>query len=162
MAAQPPAAHDPLATAPAPRTPAPPQDWPGLASDAAGAIQGWERRVEEKDRPAFERRYARALRKGEEGKAEELLVAFTQRLAREAGELLDELAEKAAKTLGMPGVPSDEHLLEMLEQAAETYSFEPTFDARPPARWLAKWAQRGAAKGATAAALFAPRHAAVQ
>lgn len=123
--------------------------------------------MEARDRPALERRYRAALGRGDAEGAAQLLGAFTRRLAREAGGLLDALAGRAARGLGLPGVPPDARLLQLLEQAAEAYAFEPTSDAAP-APWRAaarerRRARRSAAiKGGTGAALFAPREAAVQ
>lgn len=121
----------------------------------------WERRVEQRERPLFEARYAKALQHKGQAAATKLLVEFSHQVAREAGALLDGLTADAARRLGLPGVPSDAELLQLLNEAAETYSFEPARDGdedntlrRDKAAW------RG--KGAAGAALFAPRAAAVQ
>jgi hypothetical protein len=102
------------------------QDWKRLAGPAATAIVAFERRLEEWDLPKFERStYARAVDKGGQAGGERALAALTAHVCQQAGKLLDRLAAKAADALGLPGVPSDQDMLEMLEEAAEAYSFEP-------------------------------------
>lgn len=135
-----------------------PQDWPALAPAATAALHAWEARVEQQDRPALERRYRAALDQGDGKGGDQLLASFTRRLAGEAGELLDALTAQAAQALGLPGVPSDDRLLQLLEEAAEAYAFEPTSDAAP-----APWRTHHSAviKGSAGAALFAPRQAVV-
>ena len=107
------------------------QDWGVLAPPAAAAIVRFEERVEQELCPAFEARYVEALGAGREEEAARELVDFTAWVVQEAGALLDRLAAKAAKALGLPGVPEDARMLEMLEEAAEAYAFEPTSDALP-------------------------------
>ncbi|KAI3438712.1 hypothetical protein D9Q98_001132 [Chlorella vulgaris] len=102
------------------------RDWKRLAGPAATAIVAFERRLEERDLPKFERStYARAVDKGGEAGGERALAALTAHVCQQAGKLLDRLAADAADALGLPGVPSDQDMLEMLEEAAEAYSFEP-------------------------------------
>ena len=114
--------------------------------------------MDQQERPAFEARYAKALRHKGQAAATQLLVEFSHRVAGEAGALLDRLTADAARRLGMPGVPSDARLLQLLNEAAETYSFEPAHadDNRVLRRDRAAWH----GKGAAGAALFAPRAAA--
>ncbi|KAL4425605.1 hypothetical protein ABPG75_009621 [Micractinium tetrahymenae] len=108
------------------------QDWPALAPAAAQAIVDWEAKVEAQDRPAMEARYTAAWQAGDAAGATQELVSFTSAALQEAGQLLEGLAEAAAWQLGLPGMPSDDWLLERLEEAAEMYAFEPTSDDPPP------------------------------
>lgn len=134
-----------------------PQDWRTLAAPAADAIVAWERRVEQHHRPAFEAHYIKALQHQGDAAATKLLVEFTHQLAGEAGALLDALAADTARRLGLPGVPPDAHLLQLLNAAAEAYAFEPTSDdGLQSDRGL----RRG--KGAAGAALFAGRAASTE
>lgn len=116
--------------------------------------------MERQQRPEFERAYTRLVQKGHAERADDLLVAFTHSLARQAGALLDGLTHRAAQALGMAGVPANAAWLKLLEEAAEAYAFEPTSDPEPP---LAA-AAGGAAQGGSGAgpSLFAPRDAATQ
>ncbi|EFN57508.1 hypothetical protein CHLNCDRAFT_143086 [Chlorella variabilis] len=128
------------------------QDWGVLAPPAAAAIVRFEERVEQELCPAFEARYVEALGAGREEEAARELVDFTAWVVQEAGALLDRLAAKAAKALGLPGVPEDARMLEMLEEAAEAYAFEPTSDALPAgARLSGAPGQRGVGGGTSTA-----------
>lgn len=110
--------------------------------------------MERQQRPEFERAYARLAQKGHAEAAEDLLVAFTHSLARQAGALVDGLALRASSSLGMPGGPTNAAWLRLLEEAAEAYAFEPTSDdSEPPS---------AAAAGGAGPSLFAPRDAATQ
>ena len=113
--------------------------------------------MERHHRPAFEARYAKALRRQGEAAATQLLVEFTRQLAGEAGALLDALAADTARRLGLPGVPPDAHLLQLLNAAAEAYAFEPTSDDGLQSD---RRVWRG--KGAAGAALFGGRAAATE
>ncbi|PRW58931.1 dipeptidase [Chlorella sorokiniana] len=136
------------------------QDWRALAPPAADAIVAWERQVERQERPAFEARYAKALRHKGKAAATQLLVEFSHRVAREAGALLDGLVGDTARRLGLPGVPSDDRLLQLLNQAAETYAFEPASDGDDNILRRDKAVWHG--KGTAGASLFAPRAAATE
>ena len=50
-------------------------------------------------------------------------MGFTASVAWRAGALLDELSRGAAAALGLPGVPPDARLLEMLNEAEALYHF---------------------------------------
>jgi hypothetical protein len=104
------------------------QDWPKLAPPAADAIVRFERQLAHEAQPAFEARYTHAWHGGDHKRATQLLADFTADVARQADALLDELSKEAAKKLGLPGVPPDHEILELLEAAAEAYAFEPTSD----------------------------------
>ena len=99
------------------------QDWPALAHNATAGILDWERDVEQRQRPALEAGYAAALAAGGEAAGSALLVQFTHSVVRQAVSLLERLAQEAAESLGLPGVPPDAELVGMLDAAAERYAF---------------------------------------
>lgn len=121
------------------------QDWPLLAPHAAQAIVAWEAQVEHRQRPAMESQYIAAYQAGDEAGATGVLVDFTSSVLHQAGRLLEKLTAEVAQKLGLPGVPSDQRLLEMLEGAAEAYAFEPTSDDEPPLTAAEAAAKAGAA-----------------
>ena len=124
------------------------QDWPALAPPAMAAIREFEQRMEEEDRPAFERRYKKLLKDRDESGARDELVAFTAGMVRQASDLLVVLTSRAAAALGLPEVPPDSQLVSWLDAAAEAYSFEPWHD---PYNGL----KESHAKAATAAEVMA-------
>lgn len=133
------------------------QDWPTVEPGAGAAIRAFEADVESRQRPAFERRYMAELASGagEEGEAAagKLLAAFTADVVEQAGDLLDGLIKQAAQALGWEAVPSDDAIVEMLEQAIEEYGFEPPY-ASAAVKAGAATAARGwwaAVQGAVAA-----------
>ncbi len=137
-----------------------PQDWRALAPPTAEAIVAWEQQVDRLERPVFEARYVHALQHKGETAATKLLVQFSHRVAREAGALLDGLTVDAARRLGLPGVPSDDRLLQLLNEAAETYAFEPARADDNALRRDKRAVWHG--KGSAGASLFAARAAATE
>jgi len=99
------------------------QDWPKVGPRAAQAIAAWEQDVEERQRPAMERRYIRLWKEGNEQRATKILVDFTRTVVAQAGQLLEELAVQAALGLGENGVPPDDVLVPLLFNATEVYGF---------------------------------------
>ena len=74
-----------------------------------------------------------ALGLGDQAWATRELVAFTAAEVAQAGHTLDWLASQAAEALGLPGLPDADRLVQMLDEAAEAYAFEPTSDSDPAA-----------------------------
>ena len=99
------------------------RDWPALAPPAQAAIREWEADVEERRRPAMEKRYAAAVAAGDQAGADAELAEWTGEVAASAGDLLDGLAQAAAAQLGLNGVPADAEMRRLLFNATEAYLF---------------------------------------
>ena len=109
------------------------QDWPALGPQAEEVIRQFGQRMAQMPQKLMEARYMSALGLGDQAWATRELVAFTAAEVAQAGHTLDWLASQAAEALGLPGLPDADRLVQMLDEAAEAYAFEPTSDSDPAA-----------------------------
>lgn len=79
--------------------------------------------VEERLRPDMEARYRQLAAQGKHAAADQLLAGWTERVVRLACEALEGATAEAAWALGLPAVPGDAKLLQMLNAAAEKYAY---------------------------------------
>ncbi|KAI7845655.1 hypothetical protein COHA_000769 [Chlorella ohadii] len=99
------------------------QNWPELAAEAQAAIRQWEADIEERQRPAMERRYTAAVEAGDQEGADAELAEWTAEVAASAGDLLDSLAEAAADKLGLNALPDAPETQSLLFNVTKEYLF---------------------------------------